>query len=115
MKTLNTIKTILLLIITIAISSCTNNDDDGTTMTCTTQGMIYDLGSNPRVFKPEASLTTDFNITLSNGTEVEIYGAGVVFVTTEVNLNDTGIAMLILDNGPNATIAVTCLATGTNV
>ena len=115
MKTLNTLKTIFLLVITIAFSSCTNNDDDGTTLTCTTQGMFYDLGTNPQVFIPEANLTTDFYITSSNGPEVEIYGAGIVFVTTTVNQNQTGTGTLIIGSGPNETINVTCLVTGTTV
>jgi hypothetical protein len=115
MKTLNTLKTILLLILTIAISSCTNNDDDGITTTCTTQGLFYDLGTNPQVFEPEVNLTTDFFITSSNGAEVEIYGSNVVFVTTTVNLNQTGTGTLLIGNGPTETINVTCLATGTAV
>ncbi|WP_452223089.1 hypothetical protein [Lacinutrix chionoecetis] len=109
------LKVLFLLVVTITFSSCTNNDDDGITTTCTTQGLFYDLGTNAQVFEPEVNLTTDFYITSSNGPEVEIYGAGVVFVTTEVTLNATGTAMLILNNGPNANVYVTCLATGTNV
>lgn len=115
MKTLKTLKTILLLVITVAISSCTNNDDDGITMTCTTQGFFYTIGTNAQVFEPEANLTTEFLMTSSNGPEVEIYGSAVVFVTTTVNLNQTGTGIMTIGNGPTETVAVTCLATDTVV
>ncbi|RAJ11874.1 hypothetical protein [Olleya aquimaris] len=114
MKTLNLLKTVFFIIIISFLSSC-NNDDDGVLTTCTTQGLFYDLGVNPQVFIPEANLTTDFFVTSSNGPEVEIYGSGIVFVTTTVNLNQTGNGTLIIGNGPNETVNVSCVATGSMV
>jgi len=111
MKTLNILKTVFFLTLVTFFTSC-NNDDDGITLTCTTQGLFYDLGTNPQVFEPEANLTTEFFITSSNGPEVEIYGAGIVFVTTTVNLNQTGTAFLTIGSGPTETLNVVCLATG---
>ncbi len=113
MKNLNTItrlKTGLILLLAIFITSC-NNDDDSLTQTCTTQGLFYTIGSSAQVFETEANLTTDFFINSSNGPEVEIYGSAVVFVTTTVNLNQTGTAVITIGNGPTETVAVACLAT----
>lgn len=110
MKTLNILKTVFFLTLVTFFTSC-NNDDDGVTLTCTTQGFFYTIGNNPQVFEPEVNLTTEFFINSSNGPEVEIYGNAVVFVTTTVNLNQTGTAFITIGNGPTETVAVACLAT----
>lgn len=111
MKLSNTLKTVALIVLAVFMSSCTNNDDDGVTTTCTTQGMFYDLGANPQVFIPEANLTTEFFITSSNGPEVEIYGSGIVFVTTTVIAGQNGTCFLTIGNGPTETLNVSCVVT----
>ena len=116
MKVKNNFLKLFFLTATLGVLSFScSNDDDATFTTCTTQGLFYDLGTSPQVFEPEANLTTDFFITSGNGPEVEIYGPVVTFVTTAVNLGDTGTAMLTLNGLATETVAVTCLATGNNV
>ncbi|WP_291869868.1 hypothetical protein [Maribacter sp.] len=114
----------LILVLTIALSflSCDNDDNNATNASaCNYEGLSYlDTSNNDQTLIPEASLTTGYYP--NNGgigvPAVEIYKTddiSMVFTTNVVTLNGTGTGDLIINNGQNITVNVTCQRAGTAV
>ncbi|NRD21379.1 hypothetical protein HNV08_15085 [Winogradskyella eckloniae] len=115
-----TLKIILLLVLSIAVFSCDNDDGNADNQNvCNYEGFTFlDTQNNTQTLIAEADLTTDFFDTSSNGPEVEIYQTAnpgdFWFVTTVVAANTSGTGSLSIGNTIH-TVNVTCQRTGTGV
>ena len=118
MKT--TIKTLCLLVLTLVLFNCDNDDGNADNQdVCNFAGFTFlDTSDNTQTLITEAELTTDFYYTSSNGPEVEIYKTAEPgdfwFVTTVVTENASGTGTLSVD-GTIYTVNVTCQRTGSAV
>ncbi|TYB79716.1 hypothetical protein [Bizionia myxarmorum] len=121
MKT--TMKTLILLVFTLALFNCDNDDGDPITSpnedVCNFQGLTFlDTGDNTQTLIPDSELTTDFFYTSSNGPEVEIYDTAnpgdFWFVTEVVEANASGVGRLNI-GGTIHNVNVTCQRTGSAV
>lgn len=123
MKLSTTLKTLLILLLTITFFNCSNDDDINNPPVnangCTFAGFTFeDMASNTQTLIPEADLTTQYLAASSNGPEVEVYQTNSPgnfnFTTTVVTLNATGTGTLNY-NGNTYTVNVICQLAGTNI
>ncbi|MFD2541703.1 hypothetical protein ACFSSB_05165 [Lacinutrix gracilariae] len=115
MKT--TFKTLCLLILTLVLFNCDNDDDNAVNQDdCNFAGFTFlDTSDNTQTLIAESDLTTDFYYTSSNGPEVEIYKSSdpgnFWFVTLVVTDGQTGGGQLSV-NGTIYNVNVTCQRAG---
>ncbi len=118
---MKTLKTILLVLLTIStLLSCDNDSDPAPNDDiCEYQGLTFlDTANSTETLIPESDLTTDFFHSSSNGPEVEIYETSnpgnFNFTTTIVTVGSTGTGILNL-NGSTYNVNVTCQRTGSAI
>ena len=115
-------KHLILLILSIFIISCDNDDSNASNQNiCVYDGLTYlDNNQTNEVLIPSTNLTTEYYPN-SNGPgipAIEIYKTddiSMVFTTNIVTLNATGVGSLIINNGPPVTVNVACQRAGTQV
>lgn len=114
-----------LIVAIVLFTSCNNDDNNATNQnTCNYQGFSYlDNSNSNQTLIPESELNTQFFPNASNGPygapgiEIASYsGSTALFFTTNViELNDSGIGRITIDNGNEEIVTVTCQRAGTAV